>query len=63
MLLAWLGTITLCAIQLVMMQHGAGVNVWDVPKEELREFLKASRSKYHPVGFLSTDPMPTSSYG
>ncbi|KAI0169864.1 hypothetical protein GGR52DRAFT_573915 [Hypoxylon sp. FL1284] len=38
MFVAWLGTITLCAFQLVMMRHGAGVNVWEVPKGDLERF-------------------------
>ncbi|KAI0552418.1 hypothetical protein F4679DRAFT_88648 [Xylaria curta] len=40
MLLAWLGTIALCTLQLIMLQHGAGLNIWEVPKHELKEFLK-----------------------
>ncbi|KAI0398739.1 hypothetical protein F4802DRAFT_613994 [Xylaria palmicola] len=30
MFLAWLGTIALCTIQLLMLQHGAGVNIWEL---------------------------------
>ncbi|KAI1774295.1 hypothetical protein F4818DRAFT_419525 [Hypoxylon cercidicola] len=40
MFVAWLGTIALCALQLVMMRYGAGVNVWDVPQAELEQFDK-----------------------
>ncbi|KAI0467436.1 hypothetical protein F4859DRAFT_494423 [Xylaria cf. heliscus] len=40
MFLAWLGTIALCTLQLLMLQHGAGLNIWDVPAHELKEFLK-----------------------
>lgn len=40
MFLAWLGTIGLCALQLVMMHYGGGVNVWDVPEGELEKFLE-----------------------
>ncbi|KAI0439635.1 hypothetical protein F4803DRAFT_568217 [Xylaria telfairii] len=43
MFLAWLGTIVLCTLQLLMLQHGAGLNIWEVPEYELKEFLKASQ--------------------
>lgn len=42
MFLSWLGTITLCSMQLVMMRFGAGVNVWEVPEDDLKQFLKVS---------------------
>ncbi|KAJ8120627.1 hypothetical protein ONZ43_g2712 [Nemania bipapillata] len=42
MFLAWLGTISLCTIQLLMLKHGGGVNIWEVPEHDLDEFLKAS---------------------
>lgn len=45
MFFAWLGTLGLCAVQLGMISHGAGVNVWDVPDEELDQYLKVSRLK------------------
>ncbi|TRX89767.1 hypothetical protein FHL15_009357 [Xylaria flabelliformis] len=45
MLLAWLGTIALCTLQLIMLQHGAGLNIWEVPENELKEFLKARTVK------------------
>ncbi|KAI0204017.1 hypothetical protein F4808DRAFT_414507 [Astrocystis sublimbata] len=40
MFVAWLGTIALCALQLIMLQHGAGLNIWELPKRELMQFLK-----------------------
>ncbi|KAK6953010.1 hypothetical protein Daesc_005307 [Daldinia eschscholtzii] len=40
MFFAWLGTICLCALQLLMMEHGGGVNIWDVPEDELKKFLE-----------------------
>ncbi|KAI2630908.1 hypothetical protein GGR54DRAFT_176157 [Hypoxylon sp. NC1633] len=40
MFVAWLGTIALCTMQLVMVDYGAGVNIWDVPPGKLSEFLK-----------------------
>ncbi|KAI8948668.1 hypothetical protein F4801DRAFT_581189 [Xylaria longipes] len=43
MFLAWLGTIALCTLQLLMLQHGAGLNIWEVPEHELKQFLKASQ--------------------
>ncbi|KAI1124040.1 hypothetical protein F5Y10DRAFT_280507 [Nemania abortiva] len=30
MFLAWLGTISLCTLQLLMLQHGGGVNIWEM---------------------------------
>ncbi|KAI0019205.1 hypothetical protein F4780DRAFT_771391 [Xylariomycetidae sp. FL0641] len=39
MVLAWLGTIALCAIQLLMVRYGGGVNIHDVPETSLTEFL------------------------
>ncbi|KAI0113813.1 hypothetical protein F4776DRAFT_666978 [Hypoxylon sp. NC0597] len=38
--LAWLGTIGLCALQIAMVRYGIGVNIWDVPEEQLEQFLK-----------------------
>ncbi|KAI1469521.1 uncharacterized protein F4812DRAFT_458057 [Daldinia caldariorum] len=40
MFFAWMGTICLCALQLLMMKHGGGVNIWDVPNDELKRFLE-----------------------
>ncbi|KAI8627627.1 hypothetical protein F5Y19DRAFT_160342 [Xylariaceae sp. FL1651] len=40
MLCAWIGTISLCVLQLVMLQYGAGVNIWEVPDDDLKEYLK-----------------------
>ncbi|KAI0097211.1 hypothetical protein GGR51DRAFT_541864 [Nemania sp. FL0031] len=40
MFLAWLGTIALCTLQLLMLQHGGGVNIWEVPDNELKVYLK-----------------------
>ncbi|KAI0392137.1 hypothetical protein F5Y17DRAFT_460194 [Xylariaceae sp. FL0594] len=40
MFLAWIGTIILCLFQVLMIQHGAGLNIWDVPKDELDQYLK-----------------------
>jgi hypothetical protein len=45
MFCAWLATISLCALQLVMLKYGAGVNIWEVPDDDLKEFLKASWSQ------------------
>ncbi|KAI1409934.1 hypothetical protein F5Y13DRAFT_203079 [Hypoxylon sp. FL1857] len=40
MFFAWLGIICFCALQLVTVRYGAGVNVWDVPNDELEKFDK-----------------------
>ncbi|KAG4222902.1 hypothetical protein PC116_g28625 [Phytophthora cactorum] len=52
MFFAWLGTICLCALQLLMMEHGGGVNIWDVPEDELKKFLEVSLR----VFFSSSSP-------
>ncbi|KAI1077724.1 hypothetical protein F5B20DRAFT_551142 [Whalleya microplaca] len=39
MVLAWLGTIALCAIQFLMIRHGSGLNIQDVPREDYKQFL------------------------
>ncbi|KAI1496015.1 hypothetical protein F5X99DRAFT_414549 [Biscogniauxia marginata] len=41
MVVAWIATIPLCALQIVMVQHGAGCNISDVSPEDLAEFSKA----------------------
>ncbi|KAI2639246.1 hypothetical protein GGS21DRAFT_420205 [Xylaria nigripes] len=40
MLFAWIGTIALCALQLIWIPYGAGVNIWEVPQGELEKFQK-----------------------
>lgn len=45
MLFAWLGTISLCTIQLIMIRYGSGVNIWEVPEADLKEFLKVSQAR------------------
>ncbi|GAP91807.1 putative integral membrane protein [Rosellinia necatrix] len=40
MFFAWLGTVSLCTLQLIMIQYGAGVNIWEVPEPTLKEYLK-----------------------
>ena len=42
MFFAWVGNNVLCALQLVWLRYGAGVNVEDVPREDLTQFLKVS---------------------
>lgn len=44
MALAWLSTVGLCVLQLVMMKYGAGLNVWDVPAEDLKTYLKVGHT-------------------
>jgi hypothetical protein len=42
MLLTWSGTVTMCAMELLMMTHGAGDNVWSVSKPDFKEFSTVS---------------------
>lgn len=39
---AWIGTIAFCTIQLLMIRHGSGVDIQDVPEADLEIFLNAS---------------------
>ncbi|KAI6083121.1 hypothetical protein F4821DRAFT_196842 [Hypoxylon rubiginosum] len=36
---AWIGTIAFCTIQLLMIRHGSGVDIQDVPEADLEIFL------------------------
>ncbi|RYP36012.1 hypothetical protein DL768_010956 [Monosporascus sp. mg162] len=36
-----------------MIHYGAGVNVWEVPEETLKKYLKASQSKYAPLASIA----------
>lgn len=40
MLVAWFGIVLFSIWQLIMMHCGAGVNVWEVPKDDLEMFKK-----------------------
>lgn len=56
MFVAWLGAIIFCAMQLAMMRYGAGVNVWDVPEDDLKIFNKVWRPECISNCCIRTDP-------
>ena len=46
MLIAWAATVVLCSLLILTVKYGAGLNIWDVPEADYKQFVKVSRKLY-----------------